>query len=121
MDVDELASVATMPLVQRLGSGGADPLVALISRRLQFSSIGKRALADLRTHPSGPWPRELTTSVIADELSRGPAFERALAEAVGPVRDPSIRRARRRLITVLVVVGAVVLAIAGVIIERTVG
>jgi len=84
MDVDELAGVATVALVQRLGSRGADPLVAVVSRRLQFSVIGKRALADLRKDPTGAWPRELTTSVIADELSRGPLFERALADALGP-------------------------------------
>jgi hypothetical protein len=97
MDVDELAGLATMALVQRLGSGGADPLVTLVSRRLQFSFIGKRALADLRTDPTGAWPRELTTSVIADELSRGPVFERALAETLGPFRQTATETAPRRL------------------------
>jgi len=80
MDVDELAGAAAAALVQRLGSGMADPLVAVVSRRLQFSYIGKRVLAELRINPANAWHRELTTSVIADELSRGPVFERALTE-----------------------------------------
>jgi hypothetical protein len=84
MDVDELAGVAVSALALRLGSGVADPLVALISRRLQFSYIGKRALAGLRGDPADAWHRELTTAVIADELTRGPVFERALTEAVRP-------------------------------------
>jgi len=95
VSVDELAGVATSVLAQRLGSGQADPLVALVSRRLQFSYIGKRVLADLRRNPSGAWQHELTMSVIADELSRGPLFERALTEALGSSRAEAPRRARR--------------------------
>ena len=82
MDVDELAGAATAALVQRFGSGPADPLVAMVSRRLQFSYIGKRVLAGLRVNPTAAWQRELTTSVLADELSRAPVFERALTEAL---------------------------------------
>jgi hypothetical protein len=94
MDVDELAGVATAALVQRLGSGIADPLVTVVSRRLQFSYIGKRVLAGLRLNPTSAWQRELTTSVIADELSRGPVFERALTEALGRVSERVRRHGR---------------------------
>ena len=94
MDVDELAGAATAALVQRLGSGMADPLVAVISRRLHFSYIGKRVLAELRINPASAWRRELTTSVIADELSRGPVFERALTEALGRVTEKVRRHGR---------------------------
>jgi hypothetical protein len=96
MDVDELAGVATAALVQRLGSDMADPLVAVISRRLQFSYIGKRVLAELRVNPTSAWQQELTTSVIADELSRGPVFERALTEALSRVTETLRRHGRDR-------------------------
>jgi hypothetical protein len=94
MDVDELAGAATAALVQRLGSGMADPLVDVVSRRLQFSYIGKRVLAELRINPTNARQRELTTSVIADELSRGPGFERALSEALGRVTETVRRHGR---------------------------
>ena len=100
MDVDELAGVATAALVQRFGSGLADPLVAMVSRRLQFSYIGKRVLAGLRVNPTAAWQRELTTSVLADELSRAPVFERALTEALAgatvPATVPARPHGRRR-------------------------
>ena len=131
MDVDELAGVATAALVQRLGSGMADPLVAVVSRRLQFSFIGKRALAELRVNPHSAWQRELTTSVIADELSRGPVFERALTEALSRVTE-SVRRHGRgkrfRLgpirfgwlgVIVAVLVLLLVLAAADLVVSRT--
>jgi hypothetical protein len=139
MDVDELAGVAASALALRLGSGVADPLVAVLSRRLQFSYIGKRALAALRDSPTGAWQRELTTSVIADELSRGPIFERALTEAlgqaamrqhtkekrfrIGPVRIGPVRIGPVRIggagLAALIVVVVLVLAGAGYLVFRS--
>ena len=129
MDVDELAGVAASALALRLGSDVADPLVTVLSRRLQFSYIGKRVLAELRGNPTGAWQRELTTSVIADELSRGPVFERALTEALGEVavhrhaHDKRFRIGPIRFggvgLAVLIVAVALILAGAGYAVYRS--
>jgi hypothetical protein len=129
MDVDELAGVATAALVQRFGSGPADPLVAVVSRRLQFSYVGKRVLAGLRVNPTDAWHRELTTSVIADELTRAPAFELALTEALtgatGAERPSGgLRRGPIRvgwLVVAAVVLALLVLAVAVLALNRTRG
>jgi hypothetical protein len=134
MDVDELAGVAASTLALRLGAGAADPLVAAISRRLQLSDIGKRALAGLRGNPGDAWQRELAAAVIADELTRGPVFERALTEALGSaggnaVKQHRVRGKRFRLgpfqfggwgLAALIVVGALLVTGTGVVVFRNV-
>src|SRR5262249_18673428 len=66
-----------------------------VDRFWSLSRIGTRALADLATDPTGAWPRVLTTAVLADQLSRDPVFDRALAEALASKRA----RARRTVTT----------------------
>jgi hypothetical protein len=82
MNIDQLASEAVSGLADRLVANISDRLVGMVVDRLGGSKTGSRALAGLRENPADPAHRELTESVLADELGRDPGFANALAEAL---------------------------------------